>query len=257
MRFAASSVAFVAACSFVPQHGQPVDARSDDGPATNDARKLPDAPASDGRVPDAPANGFAVLQQADDHADDASSIAVSFTNPPTAGHVLLMIGGESNGSDTTVTGVGSGWTRVAGSWEHLDVEIWYAIATGSGTAVTLDESDGKTQIFMSISELGGVVTPSAFDIGGPASGQASGMGGTTARAGAIQTSAADVIVLAVSSSSTTAIATPTGEVALEPITADYGVIGGWYEIEDTPSSYNPGVSAPGSWDAAVAAFKLQ
>ncbi len=216
-----------------------------------------DAGRTDGRMADAAA-GVQVLQTAKNSNGNASSISASFAAAPAAGHVVVLVGGESNSSDTKISGLGSAWTRAAGSWQHVNLELWYAVATGTGTQVTLTSTDGANPIYILISEWSGLLASDPLDVAGAASGPASGSAASTdARGGPIQTTTGDAIVLAVASDAGSGIATPSGEVEVDQRITSFGVIGDWYEMGTTPGSYNPGMSSPGSWDAAVVAFKLE
>ncbi len=169
----------------------------------------------------------------------------------------MLIGADSDAMGAIPSGVGSTWTLVAGSWAAIDVEIWYTVAEGSSADVTFTFSNSDDRLFMAISDWVGLDPNNAVDAFAPVSGNDSGSGDTTARPGPIDTNSGDAIVLAVASDGSAGFTTPTGEVALDPIMGSNFVVGGFYEVEDTPAQYNPGVLSPGRYDAAVAAFKLQ
>jgi len=246
----------LAACSFAPappNHQQPDATTSPDALVHHDARPDPDAPGS--------GSGVAVVQQKQTENDTANTITATFDNPPAAGHVVMLVGGKATGSGTSVSGVGSAWTLVAGSWEVYDLEIWYTVANGTDSTITYDYLESPTDLpmFMMVSDWTGLAAADAVDASAPpANTDAGSQTGGTARAGSgVTTHGPDVVVLGVSSEVGGSFADFSPEVALTPIDGSAVAVGVWYEIEDDAGTYDPGVTSPGGWDAAVVAFKQQ
>jgi hypothetical protein len=250
------SVLALAGCQFIPQNGgQFMDAPAGDSKLI-DAHQFHDAP-KDG------AEGLGLVQQVTNTDQTANSITASFPSPPTPGHVIILFGGDTSGSGMTPSGVGAPWTFVTGSWTDADLEVWYTVAVaGMGNNVTFTYDHTATApIFLNVSEWAGLDAASPVDAFANKAG--GGASPPTARAGPIATNGSDVIFLAVAAEGS-AFDQVQGETPLNPVVIpgsallNEEVLGAWFEIESQAlGSANPGIDAPGQWDGAVVAFKIQ
>src|SRR5580658_5163417 len=142
----AAVAAAAGACQFAPNGGQP------GGPADAaraDTGHHDGAPADRGL--DAPSSPVQLVQQAKNVAGGTETLTATFATPPAAGDVLVLVGGEIAGECSSVKDVGSGWTRASGSFAFQNIEIWYSVATGTGTTVTYSDSDNNGEMYMAIS----------------------------------------------------------------------------------------------------------
>src|SRR3954466_14698803 len=124
----------------------PVDAPLEDAPIDGrpiDARPI-DAPP--------PPNVPMLRQQKVNTSDSASALSATFTLAPTSGDLLVMIGENTSGDLTSVTGAAATWTHATSSTVYGNIEVWYAVADGSGSTVTVNRSVQAGPMMVSVSE---------------------------------------------------------------------------------------------------------
>jgi hypothetical protein len=217
--------------------------------APTDSPRLPDAP------PDSPPLGPMIVQQAMNHAEQAASLSVTFTSPPTPGNLLVMIGAANGGQLSGVTGAAALWSHAADNVDNANVEIWYAIADGTGSMVTVTRAGNTNAMWASISEWSGMAAASPLDNAG-ANGGLSG----TASVPPINTAHAhDLLIFGVADTQPgVSYGTPNPGMwtAMNTVATTDFLQASWYRLVVNTGGYNASVSAQGTgWDAALAAFK--
>jgi hypothetical protein len=214
------------------------------------------APGDDGPPGDTPADsagGPMLVQQIIASADRAATLDATLPAAPTAGDVLLMIGANQHTLLTSVTG-GATWTKITGSNENANIEIWYGIADGSHTPVSLDcaVSGCETQpIWMNLSEWSGLA-------GNPVGPSIATNGQTSpVQVGSITTTGADLLVFAVSDGSPNSVGVPGPGTwtALEDVAPVAITQNAWYRVAPA-GTYAPKVTETANgWDAVFVVLR--
>jgi hypothetical protein len=203
-------------------------------------------------VVDANLSGVALVQQSTNVTQSGITLSTSFASVPAAGDLLVMTGAAATTNLTAVTGAaaGSGWTFATGSFDFANMEIWYAIASGTAADVTFTSMGPVGPMFLSVTEWTGIDPGVPFDTGSAASGSS----GTAALA--MITQHPDLVVFALSSTQGTSLAAPSGFDPLVPVSYDT-IAGAWYELLPGGVGASAAVFAPGDWDAALAGFVVK
>lgn len=222
--------------------------------AGDDAAPGDDAPPAD-TPGDVPATSPMLVQQTTASQDRAATVSATLLAAPTAGNVLVMIGANQHTSLTSVTGGGATWTMIISSNENANIEVWYGIADGTRTPVTLNcgVAGCETQpIWMHLSEWSGLATTGVVDQSIAGHGLAS-----PAHAGSITTHGAqDLIILALADGAPNTVGTPapgawTALTEVAPVAITQFA---WYRV-GPPGAYAPSVTETANgWDAALVAL---
>jgi hypothetical protein len=204
--------------------------------------------------PDGGPTGPGLVQQKSGVQLMGNSLALTFGKAPIAGHLLVMVGGDPQGSLTSVTGGGATWTAAAQSTENSNVEIWYGVTDGSSSTVTITLTQNVSPITAAISEWSGLVTMGPLDIARPAAGIQGPAGATITT-----TNARDLVILGVCDSQPNTWGTPapgtwTTMMGFEGM---FFSLGAWYQVQSTTGTIAARVSETGMhWDAVTAAFRI-
>jgi hypothetical protein len=211
------------------------------------------APADDAMTDaasDAAPGGPMHVQQVIASADRAATLDATLPAAPSAGNVLLMIGANQHTSLTSVTGGGT-WTKIAGSDENANIEVWYAVADGSRSPVSLDctLSGCETQpIWMNLTEWSGLAAQNLVEAGISTSGVTSPV-----HVASVTTSSPhDLIVFAFADGAPNVVGVPGpgNWIALDEVAPVAITQFAWYRIV-TPGTYAPTVTETANgWDAA-------
>jgi hypothetical protein len=217
-----------------------------------------DAAPSDQALPDVAIDaptGPMLVQQVIASADRAATLGATLPAAPAPGNVLLMIGGNQHTSLTSVTGGGATWTKITGSNENANIEVWFGIADGSHTPVMLDcaVSGCETQpIWMHLSEWSGLAGASAVGPSIASNGLTSPV-----HVGSITTTATNLIVFAFSDASpnTVGVPAPGTWTKLDEVMPVAVMQNAWYLVGG-PGTYGPAVTETAhSWDAALVVLR--
>jgi hypothetical protein len=219
-----------------------------------DASAGPHDAAADG-APDAAAPAAQLVQQNANYAALGTQVAVTLANLPTAGDVLVFVGGCPQNNLDSVTGGGvTTWTRGAFSRVNANVEIWYGNTDGTSATVTAKLSTCVGPFQGSVTEWNGLAA--APGDGGHAA------AGTTSPAdpGAVATTnARDLLILGVADNAPNTFGAPVpgAWTALQNPSGMYIAQGSWYQTVAAPGVYDPNVSETAhAWDAALVALKI-
>ena len=212
----------------------------------SDAALRDDAPMAD-----APATAPMLVQQTTASMDRAASLSTSLSAAPTVGNVLVMIGANQHTSLTSVSGGGATWTKITGSIQNANIEVWYGIADGSRTPVTLDcgVSGCETQpIWMHLAEWSGLATTGVVEASIASNGVSSPVS-----FGSVTTHDEQVLLLfALADGAPNTVGTPgpgtwTGLDEVAPVAVTQFA---WYRVVG-PGTYSPTVTETAhGWDAA-------
>jgi hypothetical protein len=206
-----------------------------------------------------PASAVTFVQQKTNNASSASSLSVTFTTnvSTTAGNVLVMVGGNSTGALTGVSGGGVGtWTKATSSLTHNEVEIWYGavdVATNTSTTPVTATASAAGGMYMSVTEWNGLSL--TID-------KTAAQGGTTSPASppsitTTNASSNDLVLFGVADNSGNTYGTPSGGTwtALSPQITTPVAQSVWYQIA-AAGTFSPTVTETAhSWDAVIAALK--
>ncbi len=88
---------------------------------------------SDGLDSIGPAGSGVVVRQQAQATLVSNAVSATFSSPPAPGDLLMMIGGAAASNATRVSGAAARWTRATASFTADSVEVWYGVATGSGS----------------------------------------------------------------------------------------------------------------------------
>jgi hypothetical protein len=220
-----------------------------------------DAAPGDDAMADAPndaAGGPMLVQQVIASADRAATLDATLPAAPAAGDVLLMIGANQHTALTSVTGGGATWTKIAGSDDNANIEVWYGIADGSRSAVALDcaMNGCETQpIWMNLSEWSGLLTTNLVEAGISTSGLTSPV-----RVASVTTkNPRDLLVFAFADGAPNVVGTPTPGTwtALTEVAPVAVTQFAWYRVVD-PGTYAPTVTETANgWDAAFVILRAR
>jgi hypothetical protein len=193
-------------------------------------------------------------QQAVNYASSTASLSTTFLAAPTAGNLVVMIGGTPTTPLTSVTGGGvATWQLAVKSTIQSNVEIWYGITDGSSPTVTISLTNNTSPTWLNVSEWANLT--GAVD----AVAKLDGDNTTPATAGSVTTTKRDLLLFGVSQFLPSTFGSPTPEIwtALQPIDG-FVKQREWYRVEPTPGTYGPSVSVSSSaWDAALVAFEIK
>lgn len=192
-------------------------------------------------------------QQAVNYASSAASLSATLPAPPTAGNVILMIGGTPAAPLTSVTGGGIAmWKAAVTSTVQANVEIWYGITDGSSATVTVALTNNTSATWLNVSEWENLT--GAVDDTNKLDGQTG-----PATPGSVTTTTRDLLVLGLAQFTPTNIGSPNPGTwtALQPIDGSVKQRA-WYRVESTPGTYGASINVSNTgWDAALAAFKIK
>ncbi len=196
----------------------------------------------------------AVVQQAVASADNTNS-TVTATLParPAAGDLLVMIGGNSRGGLTSVSGGGvSNWTRATRSLTNVNIELWYGISDGTSAAIAIACPASNDPIWELVTEWSGAASVSVLDAASSAAGTSS-----PASAGDTPVTTGELALFAVADLTPTTFGTPApvSWTALMPASTSTTTQQAWYAVAASTGTLAPTVSETAhSWDAAIASF---
>ena len=196
----------------------------------------------------------AFVQQAIASADDSNSpVVATLAAMPVSGDLLVVIGGDSHGALTSVTGGGvATWTRATRSLANVNIEIWYGITDGSAAAVTVAYPANNNPIWQLVTEWSAMASTNVLDAAMSMSGESS-----PATAGAAGVGPRELALFAVADLTPNTFGTPAQGTwtALMPVSSSSTTQQVWYAIATTPGSLAPSVpETANSWDAAIASF---
>jgi hypothetical protein len=213
----------------------------------NDAAGSADA-SGDALIGDAAGATAHLIQQITNQAD-STSLDVTFTTVPAAGHTLVLIGGAECGL-AAVSGGAVTWTLAAYHGSSPTVSVFYGMADGFTSSVHLVPNCTTAKIWGLVTEWTGVAGTNAADM-------KSENGGTgTNNAGfinmAVNTSVApELLVFGVSCYGTIGNAAPPWT-ALQPVNAASTITQrAWYQVAPTQSQYTVTVQYTNEWDAVL------
>lgn len=230
-----------------------------DAPPRQPDAPSPDAPRLDAPTPiDAPHITAQLVQQATNHAD-ADTLTITLPQAPTAGDVLVFVGGDVHSELDASTGVVGGavptWRRAAFSAINANVEIWYGVTAGSTRDIVIHGVTGDTHpIFGNVSEWSNLVTTGTMVDGAHAN---DGLVSPADPGAITTTNAFDLAILGVCDFTPNTYGTPAPGTwhPLTGIDADIS-LGIWYDSVG-PATWHPTVSeTEHEWDAALAALEV-
>ena len=204
---------------------------------------------------DAPAATPAVVQQAIASADNSDApVTATLSAKPTAGDLLIMIGGDSGGTLTSVSGGGvATWIRATRSLMNVNIEVWYGITDGSSAAITITYPMHNDPIWQLVSEWSGMASTNVLDASASTAGTSS-----PASAGSAGVAPRELTLFAAADLTPNTFGTPMQGTwtALTPATTSTTVQQVWYAVAATTGTLAPTVSETAhSWDAAIASFR--
>ena len=230
-----------------------------------DAARALDAATSDGPI-DAPRDAMAsldaaapppvakLLQQATASNANGATVTATFQVTPLAGHLLVMVGGNPSGVLTSVQGVAASWSRVAVSFQYLNVEVWVGVASGGGTMVTItrDGADGPNTEWIGEFSAASTVTDGVAVAHGASS---------PAVTGSITTTSRDLVLFAVADGMNATFGPPLPDTsswtAATKIASDSTTQEVWFRTVATGTTLMPSVSEDShQWDAALVGLTL-
>jgi hypothetical protein len=224
---------------------------------SSDARGTDTTIAGTDAAGDGAAASTAVLvQHAKGNVLSGSTLTVALPALPSAGHLLVMIGGNPHGFLTSVAGGGvATWALATRSAVEANIEIWYGITDGSSANVTIQLTGATTPMRMSVSEWSGLIHG-----GNPLDG-AKAVAGTSSPASSgtvTTTNSRDILVFGVGDIGATTFGTPTPGTWTSVDTVTDGVSQAvWWSETMTAGSYAPAVDeSTHAWDAAVVALRI-
>ena len=246
MHYGLIAIATLTACTFSPASS--VDAAITHPP--DGTNPVIDAAA------DATAAAPAIVQQTTASAPNTNApLSATLSASPINGDLLVMVGAAEHGGLATVSGGGvATWTRATRSLSNTNIEIWSGVSDGSSATVTITFPAYTLPIWMAVSEWSGMASTNVLDCAHSTSGNSS-----PAAAGAIATTAHDVLIFAVTDNTPNAFGAPTQGLwtAMTGVSAPPLVQAAWYREVSTVGSYNPTVTETAhSWESATAAFRV-
>jgi len=230
------------------------------GGASDLADAGPDAPAGPSdSAPDRPGSTTqpVLVQQKTGSAPNVTTLSLEL-GQTSAGDLLVMIGANTLGALTSVTGGGvTSWSMAAGSDDYSNTEIWYGVVAAAAAKPRIVIKCDTTGYFrMNVTEWSGLVSSQDEVLD-----QASARSGSSspALAGAFTTThVAELVLLGVSDYAPSSLGAPTGGAwsAMTSITVPGNYIqGSWYQVA-APGSVSPTVQTSHDWAAAIAAFQV-
>jgi hypothetical protein len=218
--------------------------------------------AGDGKHPDGslPGDGQqpvvpALVQQATNYAPNSNApLSVTLAPAPIAGHLLVMVGAAEHGALSSVTG-GATWTKAVNSLSNSNIEIWFGVATGSGSTVTITFPAYSLPMWMTVTEWSDMATSNVLDAT-----HASANSSSPASSGAIVTTTArDLVIFGVADGAPNTFGAPSQGTwsALTGVSSNVIVQSEWYQVVSATGTYNPQVTETHhDWDAAIAALRI-
>ena len=212
-----------------------------------------DAVQVDAGLPDAMLIEPVLVQQRAAFLPATDSLTLTLPAATTRGNLLVMVGGTPAGGLDGVVGGGATWTLVAGSFTHRNLELWYGVASGSNSTVTITRASGASSMSLSISEWAGIAVANPFDGAVARSGEAS-----PATTDTLVTTDRDLILFAVADGADNVFGNPMpGQWhaldGIDDVTSQHA----WYRVRDAAGPITPAVSeTAGGWDAVTAGFRI-
>jgi hypothetical protein len=198
---------------------------------------------------------FTLERQATMTGSQATAITATLSSTPTAGDLLVMVGASVLSELDTVTGASVDWTRAVVAVGGDDVEIWYGVADGSDSAITISGCSAGP-MWMSVSEWAGISTMDPLDTSSGSNGA-----GALASPGTTDAGALDLVIVAATCDGMLGIGSDQDwsqlqgtQVASDGLTIEQAE---WWTAVRSGTEVSPTISVPSSltWDAAIAAFR--
>jgi hypothetical protein len=229
--------------------------------STGDARGSADAVSvrSDGSQRDAPGGDALppqtprLVQEWIASSTAVSSLAIALQDPVTAGDVLVLIGGATDGT-VVVTGATAGpWQLAAMSRISPTIQIWVGSADGTSTATLSVDGPVPEELWLELTEWTGL--QGTVD-GGSGSGLVdSGDSTGTIIVDITTMKAPDLLVFGVACFCTSAGPTSPPWTMLDTVESENSVFQqAWYQVVEAAGSASADASYTNDYDAALAAF---
>jgi len=229
-----------------------------DDAAHDDASIDPDAPSDalvdasiDGPPIDAPGPMPQLIQQAFSFESPGTTLTTSFTSMPTAGHLLVAVGGCPTNALASIAGGATTWTRAAYSTTNSNIEVFVGVSNGEKN-VTITLPTCTSQMSLSISEWDHLAAM-PIDVTSAAAGNVS-----PSSAGAITTTGAPRLILfSVANYTPNTFGTPS-DGPWQSLMAINGAVEvrTWYRVVTATGMFAPTVSETHhDWDAALVSLK--
>jgi len=210
--------------------------------------------ASDSAAPAVDAAAPSLVQKNSAAMAAATMLSITLPARPTAGDVLVMIGGYPADLIVATTGGGATWTRAVASTANSNVELWYGVSDGTNATVTITGTM-TDDFWMQVSEWRGLVATNTVDQAVAAPGVVS-----PAAPGTFMTSAtSDLVLLAVSDVLPNTFGMPIGAAwqDLGNVSDPSYVQSSWWTIAAPLTLLSPQVTETyHHWDALLVAFHM-
>jgi hypothetical protein len=211
-----------------------------------------DAPTD---LTDAPTGSSRLVEQSVQDNGATLMLNVTLDKPATAGDLLVMVGAANAGQLHTVASGSSTWSLAVMEDVYTNVEIWYAIAVGGDTEVTLAyDGETPTSMWADVTEWS---RPAPF-LGAADIAQKSGSSSDPGLR-MISVGSDQLTIIGISAQPTTApIPTPMGAAwqTLEPIETDGIRQGEWYALGSAFQTQPVVAAAYDDWDGVLVSFPM-
>lgn len=192
-----------------------------------------------------------LVQEISAQSSNGASITAELKQPPTPGHLLVMVGGNPAQSLTDVSGGAATWTRLGKSTVNTNVEVWVGVATdGIDVTITALGADAPNTLWVGeLSHASADVDVTATDASGEAS---------PAAPPPIVTTAFDVAILGISDGVGNDFGPLPGFEEATPIVGGSIVQSVWFANVGPGDALTPTVDETSHhWDAVLAVVKRQ